>query len=431
MNIKLDDVYLDNKRLVFADYTASGRILPQIENYMTKEIYPYYSNTHSNASCGIMMKNKIKQVKEYMKKVYKLSNDHKILFCGNGATAAINHLVYSLDFTRFKSISIYYSVYEHYSNHLPWFELSNRYPNITVKLKLVPLDSSFMIDYSFVEKELVNDKADLKIITITGCSNVTGVITPLSEFIKLKNKYSTYLFVDMATGAPYLPVDCSQLDAVFISGHKFIGGPGTPGILIAKKCLFMNTVPHEPGGGCVKKATCTKVQYDNDLETRESSGTPDILGIIKFGKVLEIQQNSLNYIIKHEDSISRFVYHVMNQFEKNYSNFKVICNTVDYVSRLPIVSFVITNLHYNLIVAILNDKFGVQTRGGISCCGMLGEFIEQKYGARGWTRISFHWLMSRDDIIFILNALRYTILNGTKYIDQYTYDSNTNLFTKK
>lgn len=419
-------------KILFADYTASGRMSPIIDNYLTKHIYPYYSNTHSNAYCGIFMKNKIKECKEYLRKILHLRESQKIIFTGNGTTSAINHLVNSIDPTTYKNITIYYSTFEHYSNHIPWLELSKRHKNINIKC--IPLNTDEVIDLEFLKQELKKKQDSINIITITACSNVTGIKTPIEEISKLRVQDKTFLFVDYACSAPYDKLDGHQVDVMFISPHKFIGGPGTPGLLIAEKSLFQHNSPVNPGGGCIKTYKKNKCKYTADLETRESAGTPNILGIIRLYFAFKLKEHYFDIITNNEHILTKLVYSKFNDFENKYPQFKIICfNKNNKTSRLPIISFIIDNMHYNYIVALLNDLFGIQTRGGISCCGILGEYIEQKWKVKGWTRISFHWLMTIKEVEYIINSVEFIILNGNKpeYTDKYTYNSEENLFYAK
>ncbi len=422
-------------KIIFADYTASGRPCPMIEKYMEKEILPYYSNTHSNAYCGILMKNKVKESKEYLRKILNLKKTQKLIFTGNGATGAINHLVYEIDFNRYNEVNIIVSVYEHYSNYIPWVEASKIYKNI--KIHIMSLDEEEDIDIKWLDNKLqeLNNTNNiiLNIITITGCSNVTGIITPIEKFSEIINKYNktkknNYFFVDFACSAPYKKINGEVIDAFFISPHKFIGGVSTPGILVAEESLFMKNKPYAPGGGCVKKATCNTLQYEEDLEKKESGGTPDIYGIIKLKKVFELKENNLNIIENNEKLIVEKVYKKFTDLTKKYNNLQVIFLNKSLNHRLPIMSIAVKDLHYNFIVVLLNDLFGIQTRGGVSCCGVFGELIEKKYGIKGWCRISFHWLMTEKEIENIINAVEFVVKYGKFFKNLYKYDEKSNLF---
>ena len=237
------------------------------------------------------------------------------------------------------------------------------------------------------------------------------------------------LFLDYACSAPYEELDGRYSDAIFFSVHKFLGGMSTPGILIANKELFANQSPFIPGGGCVRKVSSQYIEYENDVEKRETAGTPNIVGIIKIKKVMELKNIFLSLANKKEYAITSYVYDSIDKLMKKYPDLIVILPKTRLNDRLPIVCISIKNLHYNLIVALLSDLFGIQTRGGVSCTGLLAELIENNYGIKGWCRITFNWLMDKEEIDYILRALEHIIVNHSKYRDKYKYDNKENLFT--
>ena len=380
-------------KTIYADYTASGRPSPIIDNYLKKYIYPYYSNTHSNAYHGIYMKNKIKQIKKYLRTLLNINNDYIILFPGNGTTTAINHLSNSIDYYKYDKVVIFLTLYEHYSNFLPWLKKkeeimqSKKSNNIIIEYISLINDSPLLNLNSF-EKKLSNYYIDrykyntLVICSFIACSNVTGMELPLDNIKSILNKYNNdskfhkYFFVDFACSAPYVNIDCSKYDAIFFSPHKFIGGMSTPGILIGRKCLFMQSCPFVVGGGCVKNSFFENITYENDIEIRESAGTPNIIGIIKLLKIFQIKTLFMNIINNNETILNNILNSKINYLINKYNNFFIIL--YPYTNKLPIISFSITNLHYNLVVKLFDDLFGIQTRGGISCCGLLANYIKKK-----------------------------------------------------
>jgi selenocysteine lyase/cysteine desulfurase len=279
---KIPDI---NKTIIFADDTASGRPSPYIENQIVKHILPYYSNTHSNAYCGILMKEYIQKTRDYIRTTFNLKKYHKILFSGNGCTGAINHLCNSINYKKYNKVYIYITKDEHYSNYLPWYEISRHYDNVQVSI----------IKKADDLKNMTTCPKCLNIISINGCSNVTGKIRNLKPFINIKNKFeNSYLLVDMAACAPYIKLDVSNLDGIYVSMHKFLGGVSTPGLLIVNEKIFNSDHPYCPGGGCVQKANTKEIIYETDLEKKESAGTPNIVGIIKIGYVLELKEYSVS-----------------------------------------------------------------------------------------------------------------------------------------
>lgn len=439
-------IKINNKKIIYADYIASGQPSPYVENYLVNEIYPYYANTHSNAHNGIYMKNLIKDTKQYIKTTLNLSDDYYILFTGNGTTGAINHLVNLIEYTKYNTVVIYLSLYEHYSNHLPWVELSKTNKNIIVEfipikddlIDLGSLDISLDKLYKFVQDEKA-DKKTLVICSITACSNVTGLKMPLSKIKTILDRYQNneyfhkYYFSDYACSAPYVRIDGSLFDGFFFSPHKFIGGVETPGILIAKRCLFMKSKPFCAGGGCVVKANSTNIQYENDIEKRESAGSPNIVGIIKLKKIFELKDKYQDVIDNNEKVLTELIKQKIKEFSSKYSEIFIPVLYIDdkELDYLPILSFHLKNIHYNLIVVLLNDIFGIQTRGGIACCGLIAEHIEKKYGYRGWCRVSFHWTMSKETINYIFDSIEYVIKNSNKHKNDYIYDKKQNLFIAK
>lgn len=434
--------------ITYADYIASGQFSPIIENYLIKHVYPYYANTHSNAHNGIYMKNLISNVKNQIRSDLNIGQEYKILFEGSGTTSGFNHLINLIDYTQYNEVTVFITAYEHYSNHLPWAELSNAFENFN--LKIIPFDLNGLIDLNWLNQEISkiyiksnklsesNGKKNLVICSISACSNITGIIMPLINIRQILNKYvqnnqfHSYFFADYACSAPYVKIDCSILDALSFSPHKFLGGISCPGILVARDCLFNKSIPYTKGGGCVAKCNSKQIIYETDIEKKESAGTPNIIGIIKLGKVLELKNRYASVITQNEHIISELINEKIIYFKNKYQNFRYVMENTHQTNlnqnHLPIFSFALTNLHYNLIVVLLNDLFGIQTRGGIGCCGLLAEYIEQNYGFRGWCRVSFHWSMSYATVKNIFKAIEYIIVNGENYKNLYTYLPEQNLY---
>ena len=410
---------INDKVIIFADDIASGRPCKLIERMVENNILPYYANTHSNAYCGILMKKLIQETRDYIRMLFKLKSYHKILFTGNGCTGAINHLVNSINYLQWKTVNIFITKYEHYSNYLPWIEMAKQHTNINV----------IIYDH---DTELLRMNSDINvrnIISITMCSNVTGKITDLSIIKKIRTiSKNTYLFLDMACSAPYVSINMDDLgaDAIFISPHKFLGGPSTAGLLIVDEKIFTSEHPYCPGGGCVKNATSEIIVYEDSLERKEVGGTPNIIGIIKIKYILELKSKLFDIISNNELIIASYVYARFALYMRKYKI--IVIDGCSSDNRLPIVSFSISGVHYNYIVALLNDQFSIQSRGGINCCGLLGEYYTKKYGITGWCRISFNYMMSADTINFILDAVEHVIINHSIYTTMYKYDAAKNLY---
>jgi selenocysteine lyase/cysteine desulfurase len=430
-------------KVIFADNTASGRPCPIIDKFINYNILPYYTNTRSNATCGKMMTELIEDTRKYIRKNYNLDDDHKIIFTGSGATGAINNLINVINFKKYNNVNILISKYEHYSNILPWLEVKKKYNNI--ELLYIPINyDNLLIDYSFIDEKMklfnFNNENVLNIVSIIGCSNVTGIITDVYKIGNMVNTYKknslndNYFFVDFAALAPHIILNCNFIDAVFISGHKFMGGNSTPGLLIAKKNIFGVDVPYNPGGGCIMSLHDNNdILYYNDIEKREPGGTMNIIGIIKYKLIIKMVKRLENIMRHNEKIINEYVYKKLNIIKEKYpKKMEIIYNNMYLDNRIPIVSLLL-NFHYNLMVTILNDKFGIQTRGGISCCGLLKNEIKKIYGEHnnGWCRITFAWYMDHNTIDFILNAIDDVLCNIIEYSKMYIYDKRQNLFIFK
>lgn len=421
------------KELIFADDTASGRPSPIIDKLIEKKIIPYYSNTHSNSFCGMYMSNYINKFKEFIKKHFELDNRHKIIFTGNGVTGAINHLSNSIDTNQYKTVNIFISMFEHFSNHIPWLELSKHTSN--VKLHVIPINENEDIDLNWLDNMLKNnqDCSNLNIISLIACSNVTGIKLDIVNIHNLVNKFNdnqhkiNYLLYDIASLAPHEFISGKYFDGIFISGHKYLGGPSTPGVLIADENLFRNGKPYAPGGGCVAKMNKIDIEYESDIEIKESAGTPNILGIIRLYYCMTLLIYLQPKIKPLEEQITKYVYNKFNDLSKKYK-LTVVSSNKNLSNRLPIVSFSVKNIHFNLMVVLLNDLFGIQSRGGISCSGLFSQYIYQKYKFDGWCRITFNWMMSKKTIDYIINAVEHIILNIDEYKNNYIQDPKENIF---
>ena len=428
----IDTPFRKNIKIVFADDTATGRPCKYIDDMM-KEILPYYANTHSNSSCAIKMSKLIEDTRAYIKKQYKLKENQVILFTGNGATGSINHLVNSIDTEHYKTVNIFISIMEHHSNFLPWRELANRKNN--VHLFIINFNKDEEIDFESLDKKLgeIDDCDSLNIISVTACSNVSGIITEVPIISKIINKYNsrhgknTYLFVDCACLAPYEILKGDYVDGMYISGHKFLGGAPAPGILIAPVELFNKGSPYQPGGGCVITANKSEIKYDKDIERKESAGTPNILGIIRFYYAIKLRDQFIDVIANNERIITKYVHSAFTRLHESNPHFNFLFPNKDITHRLPIMAVYMDNIHFNLIVILLNDLFGIQTRGGYSCCGMFGEYL-RKYNIGGWCRITFSWHMTIHDIKYIISAMTFIAKYGEKFKKYYTYDEKENIW---
>jgi len=403
--------------LINADATASGYFYKPIEKFITKNIKPYYSNTHSNAYSGRLMSSYIEKSKEIIRKNLNLDSEDKIIFEGSGCSGAISHLIHILNLkeeTNPKTV-VLTTLTEHHSNYLPWTHL----PTI---LKIIDIDNSTgLYNLETLEKYLKEYSNKHKIIcSMSHCSNINGIIQNMDKIAKIVHNYGGLLVIDYACSGPYIPINMHKnnlngeyYDAIFMSPHKFMGGPLCPGLLIANQKLFINTIPFCPGGGTVR-FTCPKFTcYTKDIETRETGGTPNIVGSIKCGLVFELKNDLQDFITKRE----RYLVKKIKPLILKMNNINLL-NPPNNNHHLPIFSFMIRDLHYNFVVVLFNDLFGIQTRGGISCCSLYAQHLlkmtnlknDETYkhiisgngvpSSYGWCRISFHYYMT-DEIIDI------------------------------
>jgi selenocysteine lyase/cysteine desulfurase len=289
-----------------------------------------------------------------------------------------------------------------------------------------------------------------KIASITSCSNVTGIKTPYHAVAKLMHQKNGLCFVDFACSGPYVEIDMhpedqeSFLDAIFFSPHKFLGGPGTPGVLVFNKKLYQNLIPDNPGGGTVSWTNpWGEHKYIDNIEDREDGGTPGFLQVIKTALAIQLKEKmGIENILKREHEIVDCVFYSLG----NISNIKILA--AQHQERLGVISFYIENLHFNLGVKILNDKFGIQTRGGCSCAGTYGHFllhVDQETSHQlideislgdlirkpGWIRMSIHPTTTNEEMHWVCESIKALAENHQDWAKEYNYDKESNEFMHK
>ena len=459
-----DDVVLDGpfgpRRLVYADYTASGRSLTFLEEFIRQEVMPYYANTHTESSgTGAQTSQLREDARAIIHRAVNGGPDDVVLFVGSGATGAIDKLIDALGIrlprdldARYKLAAcipaqerpvVFVGPYEHHSNDLPW-RLS------IADCVMIDEDDDGRIDLGQLEAAL-RRYADrpLKIGSFSAASNVTGIISDDVAITKLLHAHGAVALWDYAAAGPYLKIDMNPpeaaKDAVFISPHKFIGGPGTPGVLVAKRRLFRNSIPTVPGGGTVAWVSPDSFKFLDDVVHREEGGTPAILESIRAGLVFQLKEAVGSEAIRARESA--FVRRAIDSWTKN-PNLWVLGNTE--LDRLSIVSLVARHerghLHWNYVVALLNDLFGIQARGGCSCAGPYGhslfkigpeqsEAYQQVIDAGfcgikpGWFRVNFNYFISETAFEYIVEAVHLVANEGWKLLPQYRFDPCSSLWT--
>jgi selenocysteine lyase/cysteine desulfurase len=429
-----------HKPLVYADYTASGRAYAPIERFIQQRVLPFYANTHSESSLTGRQSNHLReQARACIRKALNAGPEHALIFCGTGATAAINKLVDLLQLRQplQERVVVFIGPYEHHSNELPWRESE-------VELVTIPLSEEGALDLQALESQLQHYQGKARILaSFSAASNVTGLKTDTAAVGKLVHQYGGQVFWDYAAAAPYVSIDVADMDAVFISPHKFLGGPGTPGLLVVRREMLNNAVPATPGGGTVSFVGTDFHHYLEDSEHREEGGTPGIIEAIRAGLVFKLQQQVGTETIESREEA--LVENALKRWSA-HPNIRILGSTD--LPRLSIMSLQICHddeqLHYAYVVALLNDLFGIQARGGCSCAGPYGHSllgIDAEASHRldeevtrgnavlrpGWVRMNFNYFLDDDSVEYLLKAVELVAEHGWKLLSHYRYlkDSGT------
>ncbi|MDH4280111.1 MAG: aminotransferase class V-fold PLP-dependent enzyme [Acidimicrobiia bacterium] len=453
--------------VVYADYTASGRALSFIEDYLREAVLPLYANTHTESSgTGLQTTRFREEARQIIRRCVGATDEHAVLFCGSGSTYAIAKIIGALGLAIPSALDdryhfseqipaderpvVFIGPFEHHSNELPWRES-------IAEVVTINEDADGHIDLVHLEAELGRHKErPLLIGSFSAASNVTGIITDCEAVSALLHRYGAYAFWDFAAAAPYVDIKMgsaqlgtgTHFDAVFISPHKLIGGPGTPGLLIARKALFANRVPVVPGGGTVAYVNPSEHDYLTDVEHREEGGTPAIVESIRAGLVFQLKEAvGVDTIREREES---FVRRAIDRWSQ-HPNIQILGSRE--AERLSIVSFVVRSgdttgypyLHHNLVVGILNDLFGIQSRGGCSCAGPYGhrllgidldrshaferEITEGCEGIKpGWVRVNFNYFIDEDTFDYILAAVEAVASHGHRLVNCYDFEPASGLW---
>ena len=453
------------RRVTYADYTASGRSLSFLEDFIRAEVLPRYANTHTEASgTGLQTTRLREDARRTIRDAVGGDDDTIVIFTGAGSTAAIDKMIGILGLRIPAGLEdryhlsalippeerpvVFIGPYEHHSNELPWRES-------IADVVTIAEDVDGHIDQAELRRRL-EEYADrpLKIGSFSAASNVTGIVSDTFGIAALLHEHGALSFWDFAACAPYVDIDVlapeggpegADKDAIFLSPHKFIGGPGTPGVLVVRRQLLTNRVPVVPGGGTVMYVNPTEHRYLDDPTHREEGGTPAIVESIRAGLVFQLKEAvGVATIQRHEDELlSRAV----ASFGED-PRVEILGN-LD-ARRLSIVSFVIRSptgkyLHHNYVVALLNDLFGIQTRGGCSCAGpyghrLLGIDLDRSHrfereiatgceGIKpGWVRVNFNYFLDDEVVDYIIGAVRLVASDGWRLLGDYRFDPHTGLW---
>lgn len=445
------------KKIIYTDWTASGRLYRPIEEKLVNEFGPFVANTHTEATFfGTTMTIAYHHARNIIKRHVNSNEDDILITDGTGMTGVINKFQRILglkvpenlrEYTKIpeeKKPVVFISHMEHHSNQTSWLET-------IAKVEIIPANGEGLFCMENFRKLLESYKEHkLKITSITACSNVTGIRTPYHEIAKLMHRYNGICFVDFACSAPYVKIDMhpadkeAYLDAIFLSPHKFLGGPGTSGVLVFNKKLYKNMIPDCPGGGTVTWTNpWGQHKYLANIEEREDGGTPGFLQVIKTALAVQLkEQMGIENILKREHEIIDFIFSELNAID----NIRLLAP--QHQDRLGVISFFITDLHFNLGVKILNDRFGIQTRGGCSCAGTYGHYllhVDQETSNSlvdqitlgdlikkpGWIRMSIHPTTSNKEIQYVCGSIKALAENYQEWARDYFYNKNTNEFVHK
>ncbi|XP_063961186.1 uncharacterized protein LOC129269590 [Lytechinus pictus] len=452
------------RKVTYSDYTASGKSLGFIEDYIRNNVLPTYANTHTTTSVTSLQSTLFRhEARDIVRNAVNASEHDAVIFTGTGCTAAIHKLVNALHLT--DPPVVFVGPYEHHSNLLPWRETG-------AEIIRIPEDADGQADTRILDSLLQTWRSTGR--QLIGCfsaaSNVTGILVDTVAITTILHRHNALAFWDYATAGPYVEIDMNPVvagilpsvtskDAIFLSPHKFVGGVETPGILISKKALFVNPHPTGGGGGSVFFVRREAHRYLKQIEMREEGGTPSIVGAIRAGLVMQLKET-----IGHE-MIMRREKEIWGSVLERFSscpNLVILGSTSQ--PRLPIISFLIRHphtkqfLHHNFICALLNDVYGIQARGGCACAGpyaqdLLGidedlaeqfedmlledsrldrvhlrrysEYSEKEILRPGFARLNFPFFMSEEEKDFVMEAVAMVAENGWKLLPQYMFNPET------
>jgi selenocysteine lyase/cysteine desulfurase len=445
------------KKIIYTDWTASGRLYRPIEEKLCNDFGPFVANTHTETTVsGTAMTKSYHKAKHIIKAHVNSNEDDVLIVSGNGMTGVVNKFQRILglkvpenlkDFTTIPDEMrpvVFLSHMEHHSNQTSWLETM-------AKVEIVPPDENGLFSLVNLEKLLHQYKeCTIKIASIIGGSNVTGIQNPYHDVAKLMHQHDGVCFVDFACSAPYVAIDMhpededARLDAIFFSPHKFLGGPGTSGVLVFSKKLYKNMVPDCPGGGTVSWTNpWGEHTYIDNIEDREDGGTPGFLQTIKTALSVKLkEQMGVDHMLNREHELVHTIFEKLDPV----SNIKILAG--QHKERLGVISFYIDDLHFNLGVKLLNDKFGIQTRGGCSCAGTYGHFllhVDQKMSHEltheisigdlvnkpGWIRMSIHPTTTNAEIEFVCDGIIELAKHHKTWAKDYDYSKTNNEFVHK
>ncbi len=440
--------------IVYADWTASGRLYRPIEEHLAYEIGPYVGNTHTETTVtGSTMTQAYHVAKALIKQHIGAAPKDVLISSNSGMTGVVNKFQRILglkvhekhrahiDVPEQERPVVFVTHMEHHSNQTSWLET-------LAQVEIIRPTPEGLVDLDDLRRLLEKYRhRRTKIAAVTSCSNVSGVFTPYYEIAEIMHQHGGWCFVDFACSAPYIDINMrpenslQHLDAIYFSPHKFLGGPGTTGILVFDPKLYDNRVPDNPGGGTVDWTNpWGGHKYIDEIEAREDGGTPAFLQTLKVALCFQLKaEMGVSNILHREEEMLERIWPRLDQLPKLH----ILAGHLR--QRLGVISFYIEGLHYNLAVKLLNDRFGVQMRGGCSCAGTYGHYLlevspgysrmiteEISHGnlshKPGWVRMSIHPTMTDAELDYILDAVEAVYHNFESWGSDYTYNRRTNEF---
>ncbi|WP_186386550.1 aminotransferase class V-fold PLP-dependent enzyme [Stappia sp. TSB10P1A] len=447
--------------LVYADYVASGRGLSFLEDLIRDQVLPDYGNTHTETSHTGRRTTVLRETaRETIRKALGADERHAVIFTGSGATSAVNKLVRAMqlqgrlprraslaEMTEAERPVVFVGPYEHHSNDLPWRETGAR-------IRRIPLNAAGGICLDTLARELAAVPAGVpRLGVFSAASNVTGIKTDVRAIAKLLHAHDAMVFCDYAAGAPYMPIAIGEtapgandhIDALVLSPHKFVGGPGASGLLVCDKAIFEGIEPTTTGGGTVSYVTAEGHCYVTSVERREEAGTPNIVGDIKTGLVLELQARVGAREIERRET--EMVARAMRAWAQE-PNIELLGPL--NAERIGVFALNIRcgakKLHYGLVVALLNDLFGIQARGGCSCAGPYGHDLlgidgadalrhqQEVHSGRsvlrpGWVRLGFNYFFDERTTDYLIEAVRFVAAHGAAFMSLYKVNPSTGVWS--
>lgn len=467
--------------LVYADFTASGRHLDFVEDYL-RDLAALYANAHTEDSLtGRTATLLLHAAETTIKRHVGAGPRGRVVCCGAGSTAAIGrvqeflgvaippataHLLETLARAalgettadrlladlRARAPVVFVGPFEHHSNEVSWRESLCE----VVEVDLAP-DGG--LDLAHLDALLQDPRFEgrLRIGSFSAASNVTGIVAPVHEVARLLHRRGAHALFDYAAAGPYLPITMhrpedpeASLDAVFLSPHKALGGPGAAGVLVFDEALYPAHLPPSlGGGGTVDYVGPDDHDFTADVEARERAGTPAFYQTLRAALALEVKAAvGTDTIHAREQTLLRRALARWTALEP-----LELLGPTTPEGRLAIVSFNVrdglgTRLHPKFVATLLNDLFGIQSRAGCSCAGPYGHRLlgigpeasaqyrtairEGRHGVKpGWCRVGFHFTMDDAEADFVTEAVAFVAEHGARFLPLYAFDPATGTWTHR